>query len=101
MPTPAVVAGARTHIKAVLLSFRTASHAAVYEVDVYDGDKRIAEYMNIELRGDCLDTHFEVSGNPQAKRGINISAGVRFDSSAPDEQSMRIEMVGAGVEFWG
>lgn len=101
VPTPALVDGARTRVGAAMLSFRTRSHATVYEVDLYDGEKGIAEYKDLNLQGDHLDARFEVPGNPQVNQGINISVGMQFANNAPEEESMGIEFVGAGVEFLG
>ena len=71
----------------------------MYEVDLYDGEKGIAEYKDLNLQGDHLDAHFEVPGNPQVTQGINISVGIQFANNPPEKESMRIEFVGAGVEF--
>lgn len=101
VPTPAVNNGARTKARAALLSFRTRSHAAVHEVIVYDGEKRIAEHMGIDLKGDHLDGRFDIPSAPEVDRGLNITVGVIFDNGAPDIRSMQIEIVGAGIEFAG
>ena len=101
VPTPTVVDGARTRINAALVSFRTRSHAKVNEVIVYDGEKRIAEHMDINLEGDHLDARFEVPGSPEANLGINITVGVQFGNNAPNVRAMQIEIVGAGIEFLG
>ena len=101
VPTPTVVDGTRTRINAALVSFRTRSHAKVNEVIVYDGEKRIAEHMDINLEGDHLDARFEVPGSPEANLGINITVGVQFGANAPNVRAMQIEIVGAGIEFLG
>ena len=101
VPTPTVVDGTRTKVAAALVSFRTRSHAKVNEVIVYDGEKRIAEHMDINLEGDHLDARFEVPGNPEANLGINITVGVQFGNNAPNVRAMQIEIVGAGIEFLG
>ena len=101
VPTPAVVNGSRNRVDAALVSFRTRSHAKVHEVIVYDGEKRIAEHMDLNLDGDHLDAKFDVSGNPEVEKGINITVGVQFGNNAPDVRAMQIEIVGAGIEFLG
>ena len=101
VPTPTVVDGTRTKVNAALVSFRTRSHAKVNEVIVYDGEKRIAEHMDINLEGDHLDARFEVPGSPEANLGINITVGVQFGNNAPNVRAMQIEIVGAGIEFLG
>ena len=101
VPTPTVVDGTRTRVNAALVSFRTRSHAKVNEVIVYDGEKRIAEHMDINLEGDHLDARFEVPGSPEANLGINITVGVQFGNGAPNVRAMQIEIVGAGIEFLG
>lgn len=101
LPTPAVIDGSRMKIDSALVSFRTREHAEVYEVIVYDGEKRIAEHMDVNLRGDHLDERFEVPGSPEINRGINVTLGVRFDSAAPDVRSMQIEVIGVGLEYAG
>ena len=101
VPTPTVVDGTRTKVAAALVSFRTRSHAKVNEVIVYDGEKRIAEHMDINLEGDHLDARFEVPGSPEANLGINITVGVQFGNNAPNVRAMQVEIVGAGIEFLG
>jgi hypothetical protein len=83
------------------VSFRTRSHATVNEVIVYDGEKRIAEHMDINLKGNHLDGRFEIPDTPEVNQGLNITLGVMFDNDAPDIRAMQIEIVGAGIEFAG
>ena len=101
IPTPAVVNGTRMKVGTALLSFRTRANATVNEVIVYDGDKRIAEHMDINLKDEHLDARFDVPGNPEVNYGINITLGVTFGSKATDVRSMQIEIIGAGIEFIG
>ncbi len=101
VPTPTVVDGTKTRVIAALVIFRTRSHAKLSEVIVYDGEKRIAEHMDINLEGDHLDARFEVPGSPEANLGINITVGVQFGDNAPNVRAMQIEIVGAGIEFLG
>ncbi len=101
IPTPAVVNGTRMKVDTALLSFRTRGSATVHEVIVYDGDKRIAEHMDLNLKDDHLDARFDVPGSPEVNQGINITVGVIFGTNAPDVRSMQIEIVGAGIEFQG
>ena len=101
LPTPAVIDGNRMRIEAAQVSFRTRDHASVHEVIVYDGDKRVAEHMNLDLRGDQLEGRFEVPGNPEIDKGVNITLGIRFDDDAPDVRSMQIEVIGVGLEYSG
>ena len=99
VPTPTTQNGSQTTATSALLSFRTRSHATVNEIIVYDGEKRIAEHMDIDLKGDHLDGKFDIPGNPEINFGLNITVGVTFDEGAPDTRSMQIEIVGAGIEF--
>ena len=101
IPTPAVVNGTRMKVDTALLSFRTRGKATVHEVIVYDGDKRIAEHMDLNLKDDHLDARFDVPGSPEVNQGINITVGVQFGTNAPDVRSMQIEIIGAGIEFQG
>ena len=101
IPTPAVVNGTRMRVGTALLSFRTRANATVHEVIVYDGDKRIAEHMDLNLQDDHLDARFEVPGNPEVNQGINITVGVLFGTKAPDVRTIPIEIIAAGVEFLG
>ena len=100
VPTPTVAEGTPMRVGAGLVSFRTRDRATVHEVIVYDGEKRIAEHTGLALQGDHLDARFEVPGNPEVGRGINITLGVSFSDSSPDVRSMQIEIIGAGVEFF-
>jgi hypothetical protein len=88
-------------IGAALVSFRTRECATVDEVIIYDGDKRIAEHMEVSLQGDHLDARFEVPGNPEIDKGLNVTLGVSFAASAPDMRSLQIEVVGVGLEYSG
>ena len=101
IPTPTVNNGNKMQANAALVSFRTRSKATVHEVIVYDGEKRIAEHMDINLKGDHLDARFEVPGSPEVNQGINITVGVLFDTNASSVRDMQIEIIGAGVEFQG
>jgi hypothetical protein len=101
IPTPTVNNGHRTRAEAALVSFRTRSHATVHEVIVYDGEKRIAEHMDVNLKGDHLNSRFEIPNTPEVNQGLNITIGVTFDRNAPDIRSMQVEIVGAGIEFVG
>ena len=101
IPTPAVVNGTRMKVGKALLSFRTRAKATVHEVIVYDGDKRIAEHMDLNLKDEHLEAEFDVPGSPEVKQGINITVGVMFGTNAPDVRAMQIEIVGAGIEFLG
>ena len=66
---------------------------------MYDGEKIIAEHLGMALKGDHLDSRFEIPGAPEVERGINIVVGVTFDPGAPDIRSMQVEIVGVGVDF--
>ena len=101
IPTPTVSNGTRIKANAALVSFRTRPKATVHEVIVYDGEKRIAEHMDINLTGDHLDARFEVPGSPELNQGINITVGVLFGNNAPDVRAMQLEIVGVGVELQG
>jgi len=100
VPTPTVADGTPMRVGSGLVSFRTKERATVHEVIIYDGDKRIAEHTDLGLQGDHLEARFEVPGNPEAGRGINITLGISFSDPSPDVRSMQIEIIGAGVEFF-
>ncbi len=99
IPTPTVTNGNKTRASAALVSFRTRPLATVHEVIVYDGEKRIAEHMDLNLKGDNLEARFEVPDTPEVNKGLNITVGVLFDQNSPDVRSMQIEIIGAGIEF--
>ncbi len=101
IPTLASYGGRATRAVAALVSFRTRSHATVHEVIVYDGEKRIAEHVDLGRQGDNLDARFDIPGTPEVQRGLNVTVGVSFAEGAPDTRSMQIEIVGVGVEFSG
>ena len=99
LPTPAVLDGVNMRINGAYVSFRTRNHATVHEVIVYEGESRIAEHMDMDLRGDHLEDRFDVPGNPEINKGINVTLGVRFDDVAPDVRSMQIEVISVGLEY--
>jgi len=101
LPTPVVLDGVRMRIERAYVSFRTRDHASVDEVIIYDGESRIAEHMDLDLRGEHLDYRVDVPGNPDLHGGINVTLGVRFDDTAPDVRSMQIEVIGVGLEYSG
>jgi DNA-binding PucR family transcriptional regulator len=88
-------------IDGALVSFRTRDHATVNEIIVYDGDQRIAEHMDQDLRGENPEYRVDIPGSPEINRGINVVLGVSFDSVAPDARSMQIEIIGVGLEYTG
>jgi hypothetical protein len=99
IPTPTVQNGNRTRAESVSVAFRARSHANLVEVLVYDGEKIIADHQRLGLKGDHLDSKFEIPGGPEVERGINVVVGVTFDAAAPDIRSMQVEIVGVGVDF--
>lgn len=99
VPTPTVVNGGSVRVGAALVSFRSRANARVHEVIVYDGDRRIAEHMGLDLQGDHLDARFAVPDTPEAGKGINVTLGLSFNYNAPDARSMQVEVIGAGIEF--
>ena len=101
IPTLAVSAGKATRAENALVSFRTRSHATVHEVIVYDGEKRIAEHMDLGLQGDNLDASFDIPGAPEVQKALNVTVGVTFGDNAPDTRSLQVEIVGVGIEFAG
>ena len=101
IPTPAVVDGSNMRVGTAMVSFRTREHATVHEVIVYDGETRIAEHSDLNLKGDNPEARFEVPDNPRVNQGINITVGILFGGQSAEVRSMQIEIVGAGVEFLG
>ncbi len=99
VPTMAIANGKHTRAEAALVSFRTRACATVHEVIVYDGEKCIAEHMDLGLQGDNLDARFEIPEAPEVQQGLNVTVGVTFAAGAPDTRSMQIEIVGVGIEF--
>ena len=99
IPTPTIHDGNHTKAESVSVAFRARSHAKVHEVLVYDGEKIIAEHQDLGLKGDHLDSKFEIPGGPEVDRGINVVVGVTFDAGAPDVRAMQVEIVGVGVDF--
>ena len=57
--------------------------------------------MDLDLHGDHLEHRFDVPGNPEIHRGINVVLGVRFDDASPDVRSMQVEVIGVGLEYSG
>ena len=76
MCTPTVTDGITMRVQADQIAFRTKDNAAVHEVIVYDGGTRASEYMGLDLRGDHLNDRFEVLGNPEIGKYINIALGI-------------------------
>ena len=101
VPTPTAINGIKMRVGTALLSFRTRPHATVHEVVVYDGERRIAEHTDLGLQGDHLDARFDVPGNPEVSRGINIAVGIMFSDDSRSVREMQIEIIGAGIEFLG
>lgn len=101
LPTPAVIDGSPMRIQAAQVSFRTREHASVYEVIIYDGEKRIAEHLNLDLRGEHPEARFEAPGHPELQRGVNVVLGVQFDAASPDMRALQIEVIGVGLEYEG
>ncbi len=101
VPTLTVASGKAARAESVLVSFRTRSHATVHEVIVYDGEKRIAEHMDLGMQGSHPDARFAIPDIPEVARGLNVTVGVTFADRAPDTRSLQVEIVGVGIEFAG
>ena len=74
LPTPAVIDGTRMRIDAALVSFRVREHASVHEIIVYDGDRRIAESMDLDLRGEYPVPVIPKGGRPRARANRRLHA---------------------------
>jgi len=98
IPTPVIVNDNRLRVGSVMLRFKTMSKdAIVQDVHIYDGEKKIKTYNNINLSGDHMFKRFDVSNHPDIKWGLGISIGVKFGTESA--KSHRMEFISAGCDF--
>ncbi len=100
--TPAVAGCKRQRAGVAVVRFRTGPGASVKAVHVYDGEKLIAVYNNLNLISKDIfrSFPFEVPSSPYLYRGLGISIGVGFGDSAnlpPDK--LFVEVSAAGCTF--
>lgn len=100
--TPAVAGSKRQRAGVAVIRFRTGPGASVKAIHVYDGEKLIAVYNNLNLTSKDIfrSFTFEVPSNPYLYRGLGISIGVSFGDSAnlpPDK--LFVEISAAGCTF--
>src|SRR5436190_17855941 len=51
IPTPVIVDGIRLKAESAMILFTTGQGAAITDFHVYDGEKKIADYNGLDLRG--------------------------------------------------
>ncbi|MEV0154291.1 DUF6623 family protein [Micromonospora sp. NPDC050686] len=100
IPTPVIVNDNRLAIDSALIRFRCeTSQAAVTNVHVFDGEKRIAAHDNLALAPTTFGMQrFGVPGRPEVLWGVGVTLGVRFNGTTDQQNTMEISS--AGVDFF-
>jgi hypothetical protein len=100
IPTPVIVNDNRLAIDSALVRLRCESaHAAVTNVHVFDGEKRIAAHDGLSLAPANWTMHrFGVPNRPEILWGVGVTLGVRFNGSTDQQNTMEISS--AGVDFF-
>ncbi|MEU8263685.1 DUF6623 family protein [Micromonospora sp. NPDC048999] len=99
IPTSVIVKDKRQMTDSVMLRFRANSGAAaVTNVHVYDGERRIATHDGLNQSPSTFGlARFDVPGKPDVLWGIGISIGVRFSGSTDAQNTL--EFAAAGCDF--
>jgi hypothetical protein len=97
IPTPVIVDGTRLKAESAMARFSTGSDAAITNFHVYDGEKKIAEYNGLSLKGNLQFVRKAVPGNPQVQWGTAISLGVQFNGTRQDAY---VQFISAGIDFY-
>ncbi|MBY8870588.1 hypothetical protein K7640_01875 [Micromonospora sp. PLK6-60] len=100
IPTPVIVNDNRLAIDSALIRFRCETNqAAVTNVHVFDGEKRIAAHDNLSLAPSTFGMQrFAVPGRPEVLWGVGLTLGVRFTGTTDQQNTMEISS--AGVDFF-
>ena len=98
VPTPVIADGVRLKAESGLVRFKTGSRARIRNFHVFDGEKRIADQNNLNLRSDQLQLYRgDIPGDPRVLWGTGITLGVEFDGNGNDAW---IALVSAGIDFY-
>jgi hypothetical protein len=106
IPTPAIMDDKRLQLEAVLLRFRQCDGGTLLEdIHVYDGEKRIAEYDDVQRRmggGRVMEWRtekFEVPDHPGLSQGLGISVRVSFMRHPETGEPCCIDFSSAGMWY--
>lgn len=98
IPTPVIVNNQRLRVGSVLIRFKTGSgDAFINAVHVYDGERKIASFDNLNLSPKQFETkRFKIPKNPKIKFGLGISIGVSF---GVESMPHNMKFSSAGCDF--
>ena len=102
IPTPVIVNQKRLRVGSVMIRFRTGPGASVHAVHIYDGERRIATYNDLNLSPQSRFSwpRFDVPTHPPIRWGLGISIGVKFgDSANLPPNKLLVEVCSAGCDF--
>lgn len=97
IPTPVIVNDNRLTMDSALVRFMSGRGAAITNVHVFDGERRVSAHDNLALSPVNWEMHrFKASG-AEVFWGVGVTLGVRFNG-ATDELN-KIDISAAGVDF--
>lgn len=95
IPTPVIINDKRVRVGSVLIRLRTGGGGVVKAIHVYDGEKKLTEKNNLNLKPKQWDVpRVDVSGTPEVMWGVGIS--ILVDFSADDRW---VEFSAVGCDF--
>ncbi|MFC0003488.1 DUF6623 family protein [Micromonospora siamensis] len=100
IPTPVIVNDNRLAIDSALVRLRCESNqAALTNVHVFDGERRIAAHDGLNLAPSAWEMlRFAVPNRPEVLWGVGVTLGVRFNGATDQQNTMEISS--AGVDFF-
>ncbi|KAG0285264.1 hypothetical protein BGZ96_010444 [Linnemannia gamsii] len=96
IPTPVIVDNVRLKADSAMIRFSTGSTAKITNFHVYDGEKKIAAYNGLSLKGTLQFSRYNVPNNHQVLWGTVISLGVQYSGTGPNDY---VQFISAGIDF--
>ena len=98
IPTPVIVDGDRLRASSALVRLQTGPGAKLIGFHVYDGEKIVAEYDDLDVTAPSPDTfRYDVTNHPEVLYGTIICVLVQFTSENATDDWVRV--IGAGIDF--
>jgi hypothetical protein len=102
VPTPVIVDGDRAQLVKCFVLFETGSGAKITDVEVYDGEKKIADFGGLSLTGKhttSVDAQNSWVISPGKDLIFGVSISVRVDFGNPQTGSVAaVRFASAGID---
>jgi len=98
IPTPVILDGKRLRAGSAMARLQTGPGAKIIGFHVWDGDKRIAAYDNLNVTVSTPNMlRYDVPDRPEVLWGTVICVLVQFSGNVADNW---VKMIGAGIDFF-